>query len=155
MLARLEALGFQPRGGLSTSELLIIARNWGRPLPIDYATFLMETGGGWFTAPVVVESEGLTPYSPDGLTTLDELFGRENGSLERALTSTDYNDVRELSIRLMAIGENLVGDVVCLNRTGQPAVLYWEHNTGDLFPLGRSFAEFIERVRLDPSEPGV
>jgi hypothetical protein len=117
----------------------------GFPFSGEYKHFLRSYGASLFTEDVGFEPVQASPWTSEGLNTLDVLYG----------ISTDIGfDISHVNERLkgdipadsIAVGHDPGSNLLLLNRQGE--VLFFDKETGQVYLCAHSFSAFLESFRL-------
>ncbi len=143
-------------GGDTEPRIQELERSIGSELPSDYREFLAVYGGATFSKPFEAPIAEPGHFDEYACPTAFLGFYKPNSGSAHALDVMDgvryyKNRVPKGYIPIaQAIGGNLI--LLGVETANRGKVLYWDHETSDVFAVADSFSEFLSQLTLTDEE---
>ena len=140
------------RKAKGTSTLAEIEKLFDVELPQTYKSALVDIGGGiFFDKGARFKPDKPIPLQrPDGTLRLSMLFGLGRGKHSLLEYFNVFKEDLFDEYGLFPIGDSPGGNLVLADEEGK--VLFWDHETGDLYRVSKSLDEFFDRLLPDPAD---
>jgi len=153
---KLRAVGLQSSTS-ATKELVELFEGGHGALPLDYRNFLIRFNHAFFQDVVYFKSlESLYPERPTMEGVVSTFYGFRESKRSGDLRFAAETFADDLPPGLIPIGDNLLGDQLCLSVAGEHRgrIYFWDRDTGrreSRLPLiANSFNEFILSLYTKP-----
>jgi hypothetical protein len=146
---RFERLGLEgvgtPMRGVDEPDIIAFELWLKKRLPEDYKEFLRRYGHGRTSTDTTIYFQPLEEFNSDGWGAFELLYGLKEGGYSALPKLADLLH-GNLPDEFLAIGRDAFGNQICLGLEGEDygKIYFFDHETGGLYLIAPSFAEFVE-----------